>query len=389
MATSPTVLCPVDYSDCSRGALRYAAAVAAHFRATLTVLSVEDPLLTEARDLGLGILPAAEDSCCELIEFVDRTLACVDRAGLTIAYDVRVGKPAREILGVARERCCDLIVMSTHGLTGVPKTFFGSTTERVLRSTPVPVLVTPAVDAGPRRLEDITGRVRRILVPVDLDSQAQRQLEVAEAIALALGVPALILHVVPPIRALFRGSAQSDAVATMAHARAGDKLARLVGSAQGLRIETLVAAGEPAKEIVNVARERDAGLIVIGLHGSSSGGPRMGAVTYRVLCQTASMVLAIPPVVAPNEKPGRRETAAADRSGRAGNPAPAQVERHAATAVAANSGWHRGCGAGSSWSTRPSARPGSRAPGPCAVFPPVPWSWDRIPACGPSSISSA
>jgi nucleotide-binding universal stress UspA family protein len=65
-----------------------------------------------------------------------------------------------------------------------------------------------------------------------------------------------------------------------------------------LRPEALVAYGDPAEEIAKLARDRDAGLIVIGLHASTLLGPRMGSVTYRVLCLTSTLVLALPPAKA-------------------------------------------------------------------------------------------
>ena len=63
-------------------------------------------------------------------------------------------------------------------------------------------------------------------------------------------------------------------------------------------VESLVAFGDPAEEIAKLARERQAGLIVIGLHGSPMLGPRMGSVTYRVLCLAPALVLALPPMPA-------------------------------------------------------------------------------------------
>ena len=56
MKPRPRVLCPVDFSDASRGALRYARAIAKHFGTRLVILAVEDPLLTEAIDLGTGVV---------------------------------------------------------------------------------------------------------------------------------------------------------------------------------------------------------------------------------------------------------------------------------------------------------------------------------------------
>jgi hypothetical protein len=62
--------------------------------------------------------------------------------------------------------------------------------------------------------------------------------------------------------------------------------------------ETLLACGDAAEEIAKVASNRDAGLIVMGLHSSPLLGPRMGSVTYRVLCLGQRLVLAIPPLPA-------------------------------------------------------------------------------------------
>ena len=55
--------------------------------------------------------------------------------------------------------------------------------------------------------------------------------------------------------------------------------------------------GEPTEEILKLAEARNAGLIIMGLHSSGAVGPRMGSVTYRVLCQTEALVLALPPQV--------------------------------------------------------------------------------------------
>jgi len=55
MSGRPSILCPIDFSEASAGALRYAAAIADHFAARLIVFSVEDPLLTGAADQGTGV----------------------------------------------------------------------------------------------------------------------------------------------------------------------------------------------------------------------------------------------------------------------------------------------------------------------------------------------
>ena len=70
------------------------------------------------------------------------------------------GKPALEILQIAERRRADLIVMSTHGLTGPRKWLLGSTTERVLRDTTTAVLVTPARADFPMDLEAMRAALR-------------------------------------------------------------------------------------------------------------------------------------------------------------------------------------------------------------------------------------
>src|SRR3990172_7066322 len=134
MAHAAFVLCPVDFSPASRGALRYGIVVAEHFGATLTVVAVRDPLLTEVADIKMGPRWLPDKLEHELQGFVNESLAGRTKA-VQIESVVVTGKPAEEILALARERKADLIVMSSHGLTGTRKLFFGAPTERVLRET--------------------------------------------------------------------------------------------------------------------------------------------------------------------------------------------------------------------------------------------------------------
>ena len=170
MNVRPSILCPIDFSEASAGALRYAAAIADHFATRLIVLSVADPLLTQAADLGTGVLWTPEECKQEVEQFAARIFGGDSPTTASLEYEAAVGKPAQEILRVARERSCDLIVISTHGLTSVRKLFFGSTTERVLRETTRPVLVTPPTDIGFVQVEDGKRLIRRLLVPVDLSA---------------------------------------------------------------------------------------------------------------------------------------------------------------------------------------------------------------------------
>jgi nucleotide-binding universal stress UspA family protein len=312
MNVRPSILCPVDFSAASAGALRYAAAIAQHLGTRLVVLTVENPLLTEAIDLGMGIVWSPEDSRQELEQFAVRTFGRESGLAATFEYEVAVGKPAAEILRVSRERTCGLIVISTHGRTGMRKLFFGSTTERVLRETTQPVLVTPPADPGPVRLEEAKRLIGRILVPVDLSPASLHQTQIARELAGVLNVPLILAQVIEPAKIRLATRLHLSSLEAVQRAVAEERLNELIATVpRRLHPEALVAYGDPAEELVKIARDRQAGLIVMGLHGSPLLGPRMGSVTYRVLCLSPTLVLAIPPGPAPDEPAGLAHAVAA------------------------------------------------------------------------------
>ena len=315
MNVRPSILCPIDYSEASAGALRYAAAIAEQFVTRLIVLTVEDPLLTTAIDLGTGIHWTPDLSEREVARFVANTFG-EDAAALAMCeYDVAVGKPPVEILRVARERSCNLIVMSSHGLTGARKLFFGSTTERVLREVTVPVLVTPPVNPGPIRIEDAKRLLGRIVAPVDLSPASLHQTQVASELAEALNLPLMLVHVIEPVKSALLSRLHLTGLDSNRRAIAEDGLDELMADIpRRLRPEALVVFGDPAEEAAKVVRDRGAGLVVVGLHGSPLlSGPRMGSVTYRLLCLSRTLVLALPPrsVEAPDRRAPERVAAVA------------------------------------------------------------------------------
>jgi nucleotide-binding universal stress UspA family protein len=292
---TPSVLCPIDFSEFSRQALAHAVAIADHFGARLIVLSVDDPLLTEVA-VAAGFVPAPADATLgELKRFSAETLASFD-GPRSVEFRVAVGKPATEILREARDRGVDLIVMSSQGRSGMRKLFFGSTTERVLRETSVPVLVTRDWRQPFTSLSELARYITRVIVPVDLTQASAHQLSVARGIAMAISARLLAVHVLEPLFVPHLLRVALPGAEHMRRSQAEEKLAGFVASIDGAHApESMVLLGEPSEEIVKLADARGAGLIVMGLHSSGLLGPRMGSVTYRVLCQTDALVLAVPP----------------------------------------------------------------------------------------------
>jgi nucleotide-binding universal stress UspA family protein len=286
-----SVLCPIDFSPASLGALRYAAAIAERFDGELTVATVEDPLVA-SMDAAGGEAWHAGETRRELTRVVDDVLG--RRSGmLGERLVVASGRPADEILKLANGHPCDLIVMSTHGLTGRRRLFFGATTERVLRSAPVPVLVTRPDDPGPINVDHIAALVNRILVPVDLDGSAAHTVHVAAGLAPVFKAPLLVVHVVEPARLPFPRRADGPRLDRERRAQADQALDALSEEVlPGVVAETLVAYGDAPEEIAKIAHDRHAGLIVMPIRGE--GENRIGAVAYRVLSLAPAVVLALP-----------------------------------------------------------------------------------------------
>src|SRR5262249_15503318 len=111
MTSITSVLCPIDLSDGSRGALRYAKIACAHFGARLTLLVVNDPLLAEAAHLAAGGSHLLSDTVKEMQKFYRQSLGT--EALNDVDFEVTSGKPASEILRVSRARNSDLVVMSS------------------------------------------------------------------------------------------------------------------------------------------------------------------------------------------------------------------------------------------------------------------------------------
>ncbi len=134
------ILCPTDFSENSAVALRIARDLARQNGATLIVLHVAESLGAE----GLGFIDAETRLQPEShVEELRRDLCRVapPEAGLDMRYLLREGDPAAVIDQVVREKDCDLVVLGTHGRTGLDHLLMGSIAEEIIRRCPCPALV--------------------------------------------------------------------------------------------------------------------------------------------------------------------------------------------------------------------------------------------------------
>lgn len=139
------ILLPTDFSGCANYALPYAAAIARAAKAQIICVHVVEPVVPAVGYTGLAEPMPIADISEQLEDSAERQLPklaeCEECAGLNVEEVIVHGDAAAEIVRVASEQEADLIVISSHGRTGLGRIIFGSTAESVVRHATCPVLV--------------------------------------------------------------------------------------------------------------------------------------------------------------------------------------------------------------------------------------------------------
>ena len=146
------ILCPVDFSNVSMEALKVSGELAEKFGAGLIIVHVLEPILAPT-DFSFGPLSMTdvEDKLADRAqEGLDQAAANLGVPRDKIQSIVARGIGSQEIIRIASENKADLIVMGTHGYTGLTHALLGSTAERVVRRAPCPVLTVK----GKEKVED-------------------------------------------------------------------------------------------------------------------------------------------------------------------------------------------------------------------------------------------
>src|SRR5688572_17799368 len=201
------ILCGVDFSDFSLDALRHGLVLAQWYSAQLTLFHVYQasrPLVVESTPGSVPVFLGADPD--EITEEVRRFCApLLASSEQRVEIVVRPGDAAKEIKREAEELPADLLLLGTHGRSGFERLFLGSVTEKVLRSTPVPVMTIPppVQQPGP-------SVYKTILCPLEFSDASLRALEYALSLAREADARLIVLHVLE--ETLLRGEAE-----TLAH----------------------------------------------------------------------------------------------------------------------------------------------------------------------------
>jgi len=306
-----------DGSELADAAVPRTAALAQAADAEVVVLRVsrvagdEPEQVTEetwAREIARGGVETPGEARLEAHPPLLDTVAALRAAGVGRAGSLVVqGEPGEAIVNAAAGLGCDLIAMSTHGLTGVRRAILGSVADHVIRhSGGVPVLLCRPLPEG----DD--GAIESVLVALDGSDLSDGVVPHAQAVATTTGARVTLVRVVDsafkiltmttpagfPVPARLTPELADEIVAAQ-RAAAEEELARVAAQLQaaGATVETVILEGDPGERIVALAEEAGSDLVLLATHGRGGvGRALLGSVTdYVVRHLGSAAALVVPP----------------------------------------------------------------------------------------------
>ncbi len=313
------ILVPLDGSLLAEQALPVAVRLARVSGGTIILLAAVDvsqPYIAYGAMQPLITEKIIEDSLASTRMYLDGVRGRADLAGVAVETQVVQGNPAVMILAIVDEQAIDLVVMTSHGYTGVKRWLLGSTTEKVVHHAPVPVLILhEEKPLSAHQQPDCTSGVRA-LVPLDTSARAQDAIAPAAALVAALSSPGQgVLHLTQ-IVVVPKDSSEEEKQAVLQCARQNlvaisesirDGLVADYGPELHLTVTWSISvdsdiAGGIARVAENGEQSAEAGtveasdLIAMTTHGYT-GIQRwtMGSIAYRVLHATRLPLLLVRP----------------------------------------------------------------------------------------------
>ncbi len=258
------LLVPLDGSTAGEAILPAAAALARTCQAELLLVTLVEP---SRQDPGPGFL---EESADFNEDYLARTAAALQKAGVRTRTVVRGGAVADGLMELAREERVSLIAMSTHGRTASPQRPFGGVAQQLLRFCPIPILAAPSLSRPP----GVRTNGPRLLVTTDGSAASKAILPVAVDYAVCVGARVDVLRVLAP--GMSRKDVEHDLQAV-----------RRPFEEKGLATEELLETGDPHAAIPEVAHRRRSTTIAM----STRAGP--GSVAQAVLREAGVPLLVV------------------------------------------------------------------------------------------------
>lgn len=272
MSDTTKILCPVDFSQGSDYAMNYADDLARIIDAEVHCVHVINPAPYMSVMEGVYVPSGSVEASAERIEehvreIFEKTLRRYDLMHLQALGHFVHGDPAGEIVILADELDADYIVLTTHGRTGFDHWVFGSTCEKIVRLSHVPVITLKHPD-GKLGIEESSLAFKRILCPLDFSEFSKKALVRARALCKRFDGTLVLAHAVDTrleYPMLEPGIGVHDFMHRERDAQA--YLDEVAESIEDVFTEVRVVAGNPYKALVQVMREEEIDMVVMTTHG--------------------------------------------------------------------------------------------------------------------------
>jgi len=281
------ILCPLDFSEYSTLALRYAVAMARENEASLALCHSIPDLSPAMSYLEGNYIQTVDEmlisnSAMKLDQFVDGVVP----QNLRVLKTIERGDPCDAILKNAKETGADLIVMGTHGHSGYERYFVGSVTNKVLHKSALPVLV--VCRQSHHFIRENASRpveIKKILCALDFEDNTQEIANLALSMARMHQSEINFFHAVPKSKSNGRMEQKETTIA---------KLREFVDPAKEdwCSVRFQVTPGQPAEEILKIIQEDQIDLLVLGHHSKKPIEELfLGSVAKRVITDSPCPVL--------------------------------------------------------------------------------------------------
>lgn len=295
MVSITRILCPVDFSDCSRRALDYAIAIGRCFGADIEVLHVTpEPFVVGRAEMQIRLDALRTEAYADAVAQTKQFVESAGISDLRVHVSVERGNPSMEIVTRAPNGGSGLIVMGTHGRSGFERMALGSVVEKVLRRVHCPMLTVP-----PRAVElRAETMFSRVLCPVDFSRSSAWALEFASSLTGRTKGKLVVLHAIEAVaeEPLEQRRFSVPELRQQLHEDAKERM-RTTLAAEGHHPqapEVLIVAGRAYVEILRVAADRNVDTIVMGVRGRGAIDRLMlGSTTDHVIRASTCPVLTV------------------------------------------------------------------------------------------------
>lgn len=313
------ILVPLDGSSLAECTLPHAVALARVFDAQITLLQV---VSREDLDMAMNAVSPLDWQIrrAEAKAYIQDVTKRLEELELDVEGVVIEGKAAKDIIEFAHGNDMELIVLSSHGRSGLSEWGISSIVQKVAMRAHVPIYIVRAYAADSEDLDGLT--YRQIMVPLDGSQRAECAISTAEELSRAFEAGLLLVHVVrrPEVpRRVPLTDQERDLVERLVavnEAKAKEYIADVKArSAEGTEVMVRVAESS-ALELHRIVEDRKVDLMVLSAHGYS-GEPRWpyGSISLNLIFYGTSALLIVQDIPSSELKPSQAELASREKRG--------------------------------------------------------------------------